>query len=119
MQVGFTYTPMGCIMFLVILMRTNCATCKKNKHFNCEEKTNLVKRLNVIEGQVRGIKQMIIDDRYCDEVLVQLSAAMHSLKSIGNQILNNHMKTCMVEDIKEGKLEVIDDVIELFDKLNK
>lgn len=100
-------------------MRMNCANCQKNQHRSCEEKQKIIKRLNVIEGQIRGIKQMVEDNRYCDELLVQLSAAMHSLRSIGNNILNNHMKTCVVEDIKEGKLEVIDDVIELFDKLNK
>lgn len=100
-------------------MQMNCANCKKNKHRSCEEKKQIIKRLNVIEGQIRGIKQMIVDDRYCDEILMQLSASMHSLKSLGNNILNSHMKSCVVNDIKDGKLEVIDDVITLFDKLNR
>lgn len=100
-------------------MRTNCATCEKSKHRNCEEKQKVIKRLNIIEGQIRGIKQMVIEDRYCDELLIQLLASMHSLKSLGNEILKNHLKTCVVEDIKSGKLEAVDDVVELFDKLNK
>lgn len=100
-------------------MRTNCSECIKSKHRTCDEKIKIIKRLNVIEGQIRGIKQMVESDRYCDEILVQISASMHSLKSLGNNILNSHMKTCIVEDIKSGKLEAIDDVIELFDKLNK
>lgn len=100
-------------------MRVNCANCPKSKHRSCEEKHNIIKRLNVIEGQIRGIKQMIEDDRYCDEVLMQLSASMRSLKSLGNNILASHMKTCLIKDISEGKLEVIDDVIDLFDRINK
>lgn len=100
-------------------MKMNCANCTKAKHRTCEEKEKMVKRLNVIEGQVRGIKQMIIEDRYCEDILMQLSAVTRSLKSLGNQVLNSHMKSCVVEDIKKGNIEVVDDMIELFDKLNR
>ena len=62
---------------------------------------------------------MISDDRYCDDILIQISAINKSLKSIGNRMLKSHLSTCVVEDINSGKLEVIDDVIDLFDKLNK
>ena len=81
-------------------MHEVCKMCKKNKHRSCEEKKNIIKRLNVIEGQIRGIKQMVEDDRYCSEVIMQLSASMHSLKSLGNNILTSHMKSCMVDNIK-------------------
>ena len=100
-------------------MHEVCKMCKKNKHRSCEEKKNIIKRLNVIEGQIRGIKQMVEDDRYCSEVIMQLSASMHSLKSLGNNILTSHMKSCMVENIKNDKLEIIDEVVELIDKINK
>ncbi len=100
-------------------MRTNCHECLKRTDKSCEEKANIIKRLNVIEGQIRGIKEMVANDRLCDEILIQLSASMHSLKSLGNNILKNHMKTCVVNDIKIGKLEAIDDCVDLFDKLNK
>lgn len=100
-------------------MHEICKMCKKNKHRSCEEKEKIIKRLNVIEGQIRGIKQMVMDDRYCDEVIIQLSASMHSLKSLGNNILKSHMKTCMVDNIKNDKLDIIDEVIELIDKINK
>lgn len=100
-------------------MRVNCKECKKVKHRTCEEKKSIIKRLNVIEGQVRGLKQMIEEDRYCDEVLIQVNAVTSSLKSLGNSLLKSHMETCVVNDIKMGKLEVIDDVIDLFAKLNK
>ena len=84
-----------------------------------DEKNSLIKRLNVIEGQVRGVKQMIENDRFCDEVLTQVSAINHSLKSIGNELLRNHLSTCVVHDIKSGNMDIIDDVVDLFDKLNK
>lgn len=96
-----------------------CKMCKKNKHRSCEEKKNIIKRLNVIEGQIRGIKQMVEDDRYCSEVIMQLSASMHSLKSLGNNILTSHMKSCMVDNIKNNNLEIIDEVITLVEKINK
>lgn len=100
-------------------MYANCQECKKNKHRSCEEKDKIIKRLNVIEGQIRGIKQMIENDRYCDEVIMQLSASMHGLKSLENNILKSHMKSCMINDIKNDKYEIIDDVIELFDRINR
>lgn len=60
---------------------------------------------------------MIINDRYCDDVLIQISSTTNALKSLGNEILKSHMKTCMVKGIKDEKYEVIDDVLDLFSKL--
>ena len=99
-------------------MKVNCRDCKKAKPMNDLEKYNLIKRLNVIEGQVRGIKQMIENDRLCDEVLTQVSAVNHSLKSIGNVLLKNHLATCVINDLNAGNMDIIDDVVDLFDKLN-
>ena len=87
------------------------------KHRTEEEKNELIKRLNIIEGQVNGVKQMINDDRYCNDVLIQISAIDKSLKSLGNKILKIHLSSCVVDDIKNNKLEVIDEVIDLFGKL--
>lgn len=77
----------------------------------------LTKRINIIEGQVKGIKQMVIDDRYCGDILIQVAAINRALKSLSNEILKNHLTTCVVEDIKNEKLEVIDEVIDLFNKI--
>ena len=77
----------------------------------------LVRRLRIISGQISGIEQMIINDRYCDDVLIQISSTTNALKSLGNKILKSHMKSCMVEDIQNGNLEVIDEVFDLFGKL--
>ena len=61
---------------------------------------------------------MILDDRYCDEVLIQISAINKSLKSLGTEVLKNHLQTCIVDELKKDNLSAIDDVINLFDKLN-
>lgn len=60
---------------------------------------------------------MIEDDRYCDDVLLQVASAINDLKSLSNEILKSHMKSCMVEDIKNDNLEVIDDILNLFGKI--
>lgn len=83
-----------------------------------QEKKALTKRLNIIEGQVRGIKQMIVDNRYCDDVLIQISAVNQSLKSLGTTLLKNHLSTCVVENIKQDNLEIIEEVMELIKRLN-
>ena len=82
-----------------------------------QEKKNLIRRLNIIEGQVKGIKQMIEDDRYCDDVLIQIAAISKAIKSLGNNVLENHLRTCVVRDIKNGNTEIIDDVMCLIKKL--
>ncbi len=91
---------------------------EKTKYRSKEEKEKLINRLSRIEGQIRGIKQMIIEDRYCDDVLIQISASMKSLKSLGNEMLKNHLATCVVEKIKQEDDRVIDEVIDLFSRLN-
>lgn len=99
-------------------MHEMCEMCKKN-NLRCDEKKDIIKRLNIIEGQIRGIKEMIETDRYCDEVIIQMSASMNSLRSLANKMLKGHMKTCMVESIKNDNLEIIDEVINLIDKVNR
>lgn len=99
-------------------MKSSCEHCKKTKHRTEEEKKYLQTRLKIIEGQVRGIYQMIDDDRYCDDVLIQISAVMKSLKSLGNEMLKNHLSTCVVEDIQKNDLTVIDEVMDLIGRLN-
>lgn len=91
--------------------------CTLTKHRTKEQNENYTKRLNRIEGQVRGINKMINTDRHCDEILIQIAAVTKSLKSFGQELLENHMKTCMVNDIKKDQLETIDEVMELFRKL--
>ena len=84
---------------------------------NRRRKKSLTKRLNIIEGQIRGIKQMIEDDRYCADILIQLSAISKSLESVENSILESHIKSCVLTEIQSGNIEIIDEVMELFRRL--
>ena len=94
-----------------------CKQNGKSTHRTEEEKKNLTKRLNVIEGQVRGINQMIADDRYCDDVLIQIAAANKALQSLGNQILDSHLKSCVAYEIQMGNLDILEDVMQLIKKI--
>lgn len=81
-----------------------------------EEKRMLEVRINKIIGQMNGIKRMIAEDRYCGEILIQLSAIYRSIKSLADIILEEHMKSCLVEDIKNDNIEAISEIIDLFKK---
>lgn len=98
---------------------TCCIENNKSKHRVDIEKKKLKNRLNLIEGQIRGIKQMIDDDRYCDDIMIQISAVTNSLKSLGNCILKSHMESCMIDEIKAGNTEIINDIMDLVKRLNK
>ncbi len=86
----------------------------KSKERSQEEKKALITRMNKLIGQMNGIKNMIEDDRYCDDILIQLSAADKSIKSLANLILENHMHTCLIEYIENKEYEIIDEIVELF-----
>lgn len=94
-------------------LKTNQKITKRNE----EEKQKLIRRLNIIAGQVNGLQQMVTDDRYCADILMQISSTTNALKSLGNEIIKNHMKNCMVEDIQKGNLEVIEEILDLVNKL--
>ncbi len=79
-----------------------------------EEKKEIITRINRITGQMNGIKEMISNDRYCDDVLIQLSAVDKSIKSLANLILDKHMHSCLIENIKNDNYEVIDEIVDLF-----
>ena len=83
-----------------------------------EEKDKLIKRLNIVEGQVKGIKQMILDDRYCDDILTQMLAINKALESLENIILENHLNSCIKTKIEKGNTdEVSKEIMDLFKKL--
>lgn len=92
---------------------------KKKTKRDENAKKILTNRLNRIEGQIRGIKKMIEEDRYCNDILIQLLAVENSVKSLSNQILETHLYTCISNDIEKGNLEVIDELISLFKRFNK
>ena len=94
----------------------NCC-CEKTKLRTEEEKKLLLNRLNRIEGQIRGIKNMIGADAYCTDVLTQAAAVNAAVNAFSRELLASHVKTCVVNDIREGKDEVVDDLLDTLKKL--
>lgn len=95
-----------------------CSNCEKSTHRSIDVKKKLNKRLKTIEGQIRGVESMIEEDKYCNDVLIQLLAINKSIKSVSVEILKNHLETCIVRDIKNDDPNAIDEVIELIRRLN-
>ena len=93
--------------------------CKKKTVRNEEEKKIIINRINRIEGQLTGIKKMIQNDSYCNDVLVQLSAIENSVKSLSNLMLEKHLYTCIARDLENGKIDTIDEIVSLFKRFNK
>ncbi|MCI5703042.1 MAG: metal-sensing transcriptional repressor [Erysipelotrichaceae bacterium] len=82
-----------------------------------EVRGSLKKRLNRINGQINGIGKMIDDERKCEDILIQIAAANNALKSLSQELLRNHMETCMKDEILNGKDESISEVIDLIKKI--
>lgn len=96
-----------------------CSCCEKTKTRNKDERQDLLNRLSRIEGQVRGIRNMLESDRYCVDILTQVSAIQASLNSFNKKLLSNHIKSCVVNDIREGKDDIVDELCETIQKLMK
>lgn len=95
-----------------------CCT-HKTKERSDKEYKDLIHRLNRIEGQVRGIKGMVERDAYCTDILVQSAAVSAAINSFNRVLLENHIKTCVIRDIKEGKEETVDELLVTLKKLMK
>ena len=91
----------------------------KTKERSEEEYKSLINRLNRIEGQIRGIKGMVEKDAYCTDILVQVSAVNAALNAFSKELLSNHIKTCVADDIRNGKDETIDELVATLQKLMK
>lgn len=103
-----------------ILDITCCTSDEERKsHHSDKTKSNLVSRLNRIEGQIRGVKGLIERDAYCDDVLNQIAAVQSALNSVGKLLLEGHMKSCVIERIQSGDTEVIDELLITVNKLMK
>ena len=84
------------------------------------DKEAIIKRLNRIEGQVKGIQKMVEDERYCVDILVQISAIRSAINRVGNIILENHIKGCVSNSIKEGETQESEELLsELMETINK
>lgn len=93
--------------------------CHRKKERSDKEYKDLIHRLNRIEGQIRGIRGMVEKDSYCPDILVQVAAANAALNSFNKVLLANHIKTCVTEDIKEGREETVDELVTVLQKLMK
>ena len=99
--------------------KENCCCSQKTKERSAEEFKKLINRLNRIEGQVRGVKRMLENDAYCTDVLIQVSAINAALNSFNKMLLAEHIRTCVAEDIRQGKDETIDELVMTLQKLMK
>ncbi len=93
--------------------------CNKKTYRGEDEKRIINNRISRIEGQLKGIKKMIQEDTYCNDILIQLSAIENSIKSLSNHILENHLYSCVTRDLKNGEFDTLDEIISLFKRFNK
>ena len=91
----------------------------KKKHRDPEEKRKLMNRLSRIEGQIRGLKGMVEKDDYCADILTQAAAANAALNAFSRELLSNHMHSCVVRDIRDGRDETIDELLGILQKMMK
>lgn len=92
----------------------DCKCQERVKIRNVEDKKKLLNRLKRIEGQVRGIHGMVERDCYCGDIIMQLSAVSSAIKSLANLMLDDHMHTCIVEQVKNNDFSGLDEVVDLF-----
>lgn len=93
--------------------------CCKKKHRQEDEYRLLINRLNRIEGQVRGVKKMVENDAYCTDILTQVSAIQAALNAFNKELLAEHIRSCVADDIRNGKDETIDELVHTLQKLMK
>ena len=120
-----TYTPWGYIIMVSIIserskMEEKTCNCKPRiKERSEKEYKDLLNRLNRVEGQVRGIKRMVEENIYCPDILIQVSAVKAALDSFNSELLSNHIRTCVTEDIKNGDESSIDELVATVKKIMK
>ena len=93
--------------------------CHKTKQRSEDEIKKLLNRLSRIEGQIRGIRGMVERGAYCTDILVQSAAVTAAVNAFNKELLANHIRTCVATDIRDGKDEVIDELVETLQKLMK
>ena len=95
----------------------NNTCCHDKKLRDEEEKRNLMNRLKRIEGQVRGLQNMLEQDAYCPDILIQVSAVTQALNSFNKELLAEHIRNCVVEDIRADRTETVDELVETLKKV--
>ena len=93
--------------------------CHKMKERSQEEYTRLIHRLNRIEGQIRGIRGMVERSAYCPDILTQSAAVTAAINAFNKELLASHIRTCVVQDIRDGNDAIIDELVSTLQKLMK
>ena len=101
------------------MMEDKKCCCERHKERSPEEYKALMNRLNRIEGQIRGIKGMVENGAYCPDILVQSTAVNAAVNAFNKELLASHIRSCVVNDIRDGKDEVIDELVCTLQKLMK
>lgn len=96
----------------------NCCS-HKTKQRSQDAYQVLINRLNRIEGQVRGVKNMVQNDAYCTDILTQVSAIIAALNAFNRELLSQHIQSCVVEDIRAGKEDTVTELIDTLRKIMK
>ena len=96
-----------------------CCACDRRTVRGDTERRDLMNRLKRIEGQVRGLQRMLEEDAYCPEILTQASAVNSALNSFCRALLTNHLRTCVSEDIRAGREDTVDELMDVLQKLMK
>jgi DNA-binding FrmR family transcriptional regulator len=91
--------------------------CGKKTVRSAEEVSKLRARLNRIQGQLNGIGGMLEKDAYCPDILVQISACQSAINSFAKEFIASHIKTCVVDGIRNGDEEIVDELVSLLKKL--
>ena len=91
----------------------------RHKHRSAKEEKDLISRLNRIEGQIRGLKGMLEKNAYCPDILTQAAAANAAVNAFCKELLADHIRTCVAENIRAGNDEVIDELVRTMQKLMK
>lgn len=97
----------------------NCCHCAKKRQRSEEELKKLTHRLSRIEGQVRGLREMLQKDAYCTDILIQVSAVSAALNSFSRELLSEHIHTCVADGIRAGDDQVVDELVNTLQKLMK
>lgn len=97
----------------------NCPCSSRKKNRDDREYKDLITRLNRIEGQIRGLKRMIEENAYCPDILVQSAAANAAINSFNRVLMANHLRSCVISDLKNGNEETIDELVKTMQKLMK
>lgn len=92
--------------------------CKKTIR-NPEEVKKLTNRLSRMEGQIRGIRAMLEEDAYCNDILIQSAAVTAAMNAFNRELIANHLRTCVARDLREGNDAVIDELVGTLQKLMK